>query len=195
MKYVRAIIRTTALTAMCALLASCGNESAPAATGTNEPSKPAVSTPASALTVTASAKRPDQAVLKAGADAMMALSTGKHEEISPIAINPEGALGMHPGRGVSSWVEFKTVTLSAIELYPAVRINASCRENPQAGIVGLTVYADGKALGHRLLLDQNDRPQVRVDLNGATTLKIEVDQGNDRITCDWFSIGLAPITK
>lgn len=198
MKHGNLIVRSIALMAVASIVLS-GCEKEPASqqgsTGANsqQGATPSVAaqgiTPAS-LIIERKAGRPSAEELKASADHMMSLISGKHEEISPIKVSSDGALAMHPGRGVSSWVEFNTGSLRSMDLYPAVRINAACRENPEAGIVGLTIYTDGSQLGDRILLRREDRPMLRIGLNGAKTLKIELDQGNDSVTCDWFSVGL-----
>lgn len=47
----------------------------------------------------------------------------------------------------------------------------------------------------RVLVNRDYCSAIKVALNDSRTLKIEIDQGNDRTSCDWFSIGFGAIER
>lgn len=130
----------------------------------------------------------------AGQAAVSSRITGKRESMGEIAFDPAGRLGVHPGRDAASWVKFDVSGLTSLELYPAIKsLNASCRENPQAGTVNLSIYADGQLVDKVLPINRETKEFAQVTLEGAKELRFEVDNQNGSISCDWFVISFANV--
>lgn len=122
---------------------------------------------------------------------LLAHESGRHAGAAPITVQSDDQLFMHPAEDHDAWIEFDQLGLDAVELTP--RINAldrQCLSYPKPGVVALNVLVDGKPAVHGFKVDRGYDQTLRVDLRGASTMRLDVDKGEGGAVCDWFSIGV-----
>ena len=111
-----------------------------------------------------------------------------YSKVEPL---PTSRYFMHPLMDKDASMEvdvsgFKSVTLSPF--IGDLSTSAACYSDLAAGIVAMSYSLDGGA-PTKVSVDRNYAETVVIDTSKANKLKIEVNAGNDAITCDWFSVG------
>ena len=116
----------------------------------------------------------------------------RRDGAAPITLQSDGQLFMHPADDHDAWIEFDVNGLSSIDLTPHINaLDDKCKAlGPQAGVVALTVLADGKPVTNKLTIDRYYDKPLHIDLDSAHSLRIDVNKGNQVTWCDWFSVGV-----
>lgn len=133
--------------------------------------------------------------LKAGLDTMTPRIVAQVDGYKKIEPDNRYRFFMHPDEKKAASIEFDTKGLTSISLSPFMADFSSdqgCVANPQAGVARLTWLVDGKKKGS-VMVDRDYNALVNVDLTKSTRLKLEVDNGNGVIWCDWFTVGMVNV--
>lgn len=121
---------------------------------------------------------------------------GKYRDgYSPIMVQSDNRLFMPPGDDHSAWIEFDVSSIHQLVLSPYINpLSSDCANQnepgKEAGVAGVDFLLDDKPVIPRFLVDRNYRGSIPINVNGAHTLRITVDKGNQVSWCDWLSIGV-----
>lgn len=133
--------------------------------------------------------------LEAGLAKIMPRIVAKQEAYQPI--EPKGGrLFMHPSDSSSALVEIDVAGLSSLTLSPYILDfsgDKGCEQNPGGGIVEVVWSVDGAERG-RQLVDRNYTGLIPLQLDGASKLKVDVNNGNNAPWCDWAAVGFVSVT-
>lgn len=135
--------------------------------------------------------------LKAGLDATRPLIIATQDGYAKVEPKNKNRFFMHPDADKIASIEFDTSSLTGLSLSPRMEDFSSvqdCAGNPQAGVVRVRWSVDAAA-PKELIVDRAYTGRVDIDLNNASRLKVEVDNGNGVPWCDWFSLGIVDVRK
>lgn len=130
---------------------------------------------------------------------MLGRMLAQQQGLAPFSIQPDGQLFMHPADDHPATIDFNVSGLDRIELTPHINsLSDECKgfnePGKEAGVVGLSISLDGKALVPHQLVDRSFQQSVPLEVEGGHDLRIEVDKGNQVSWCDWFSVGVDEIS-
>lgn len=183
--------------ALVGLVAGCAKEpsestaTAPAPATSAEASAAAAQQP-DTRPIPADPAKPDD--LKAGIDIMQPLASNAVGGLKPIEVIPSNRYFMHPLMEKDASIEFDTTGLKSLTLSPRVGElgeDPGCA-GPGAGIVRFT-YSLDNATPVVLTVDRYFVDMIPLDVSNSKRLKLEVNEGNGEITCDWFSVGFVNV--
>jgi len=175
------------------VLAACGGDKPANQESAGTPAPAPVEVKASMQIVPATAGLSHEAAA-AGQAAVSSRITDKRESMGEITFDTIGRLGVHPGREASSWVKLDVSGLNSLDLYPAIKsLSPACKENALAGTVNLSVYADDQLVDKVIDVNRNTNDVVQISLKDAKQLRLEVDNQNGSISCDWFVVSFSNV--
>ncbi len=144
--------------------------------------------------VVSTAKVPVDALPERNAMFMFARIAAQRIGFGPFRITRKNRIFMHPVNDHAAWADFDVSGIADITLAPGINpLLGSCLTRNDTGIVGVRLSLDGHALLPRFVVDRNYAKRVPVHVAGATRLRVEVDDGNGTVDCDWFSLGFPRI--
>jgi hypothetical protein len=191
----RGTLMVVMMSALAGLLAACKDDGPPKGEAAGpEIEKPAAAIPKPAAVVAQAPDTANPAALKAGMDAMQPRASNFVEAYSKIELLPTSRYFMHPTMEKVASVEFDVTGLASLKLSPYVGDLGQSPEciSPTAGVVRLS-WSLGNAKPVELMVDRTYQGAVDVNIGNATRFKLAVDNGNDEITCDWFSVGFLDV--
>lgn len=111
-----------------------------------------------------------------------------------VHVNRMKRITIMPSRARQAVAEFDLAGLASVELQPRIdNLMGSCLRHTEAGVVGVQMSLDGKAVMPRFLVDRNFRQTIALDARGHRRLRIEVDEGNATPDCDYFALGFSGV--
>ena len=197
-RHLRPILANLALVA---LITSCAKDDTPVAVAPESPSRPAAASgettaPAPATAVLQAADSADPAALQAGIEVMRPRASNAVTAYGKIEVTPSFRYFMHPMLEKDASIEFDTTGLASISLSPYVgnlEPSADCAPS-NAGVVKFSYALDG-AEPVNMVVDRTFNRVVGITVRNARKLRLNVNHGNDDVTCDWFSVGFVEVVK
>lgn len=124
--------------------------------------------------------------------------TAKNEVFGSFDILDSQRIKMHPDQTQDAWIEFDVTGISELTLNGRIEplLSGCLNSNPpgrENGVIGLAYALDGQPNAERLLITADAPRDLQILINGASTLRINVDKGNDVNWCDHFSLGVEQI--
>lgn len=126
---------------------------------------------------------------------LMAHETGRQQGYSPLVLQSDDRLFMHPADDHAAWIDFNVDGVDELTFNPHINtLSPECaaKKEPgkEAGLVSLEFQLDGKPVMPPFIVDRNYADTVPIQTDGAHILRISVDKGNQVSWCDGFSIGV-----
>jgi len=133
--------------------------------------------------------------LQSGLKAMETRVLRTVDAYSKVEPTPTFRYFMHPTMDKDASIEFDISGLASVTLSPRIGdLSPECLSDPNAGVVQLSYALDGGS-PVKMTVDRNYNQLLPLELTKSRTLKVEVNQGNDAATCDWFGLGIVNVTS
>lgn|GEM_PF-356647 len=137
----------------------------------------------------------DAGRLEAGLAMMAPRVVEKHDGFAPVEVKTGSRYFLHPDSDKTASIAFDVTSLRKLTLAPYMEDFSSvkdCTTISDAGVVNVSWRLDDRPLS-QFIVDRSYAEVVQVDLEGASRLTIEVDQGNGVPWCDWMSMGFVDV--
>ena len=115
------------------------------------------------------------------------------DQVGNVALDENGIM-IHPGVTAPTSVSFALDgKLRAIGIKPYMApLNEEGKAHADAGIVGVELLVDGKSVD-KFTVDRNFSQEKTLDVKGAKSLEIRVDNGNGTPIWDWFHVKVTSV--
>jgi hypothetical protein len=115
------------------------------------------------------------------------------DNVGTVALKQDGIL-IHPGATTPTSVTFGLDgKYSSIVLKPFIsKLDAEGEKHADAGIVGVEILVGGKSI-EKFSVDRNSNLEKTLDIKGAKSLEIRVNNGNGTPAWDWFTVKVSSI--